>query len=327
MKRSLFVQIAPVILIPMLFLNCGTDDPASRLNGSKNYEGTDYVNDNGVSPDYIPTGSSDVGTSKFDDGSAARMALYGEPQYFWGDLGNGDVPIVKITHAISSQVVDVEAVFSPYFVDNTYGTGSVGWNPNRPHTFRDLHVSDHVELAVTNGDGDTVWKGRLDLLSQTDKVSSGYACLGPFGGDGRIDIGSAEDVLSFGSSLDDNINYYGYQLLENSPPTDSVYTMNSKYPYWQYYVSYRLTLDKSIFGLSGYGEVRMTSVHASPGKDGNETVMVSDQTEPVPGSPQDPFRFYTTVKPSIPGDDTPPDTTDIPIDTTEVPPDTVDGVD
>ncbi|NLG19448.1 MAG: hypothetical protein GX556_19165 [Fibrobacter sp.] len=44
-------------------------------------------------------------------------------------------------------------------------------------------------------------------------------------------------------------------------------------------------------------------------------------------SPQDPFRFYTTVKPSIPGDDTPTDTTDIPIDTTGLPPDIAEGVD
>jgi len=36
-----------------------------------------------------------------------------------------------------------------------------------------------------------------------------------------------------------------------------------------------------IFGLSGYGKVHMTSVYASPGKDGNETVVVSDQPEPV----------------------------------------------
>ena len=56
----------------------------------------------------------------------------------------------------------------------------------------------------------------LDLVSQTSLVSSGYACLGPFGGDGVIYKGDPSMIISFGSSLDDNWNYYGYRDTVNS---------------------------------------------------------------------------------------------------------------
>ncbi|NLG16233.1 MAG: carboxypeptidase regulatory-like domain-containing protein [Fibrobacter sp.] len=265
-----------------------------------------------------------TGTNPFDDGSADRLKQYGEAQFFWGTLGTGsEEPLVKITHAVSSDAVDLELVFNPHFLDNTYGAeGHVGWNPKRPHTFRDLHVSDHVEIAVINGDDDTVFHGRLDLLSATTKVSSGYACLGPFGGDGVIYKGDPSMVLSFGSSLDDNWNYYGYQDAVNSPSTDSTYKSNPDFPHYQYYSIYRITFDPRIFGSSGYGEVHMTSVHASPSKDGAGTIEVTEKAPPVAGSPQDPFRFLTpttTVTPPDTGD-----TIDIPIDT--IPPDTVDTI-
>ena len=325
MLRKMVVGLM-VFSVSLLILNCGTSDDRSNPL-SADSENSTFSPDYGVSPDYIPTGNSDVGTSALADGSAARMALYGVPQYFWGDLGNGNnAPLVKITHAVSEKVVDMDVTFNPAFVDNTYGTGSVGWSSKRGHTFRDLYSSDHVQIAVTNGAGDTVWCGRLDLLSATTKVPSGYACLGPFGGDGAIYIGKASDVLSFGSSLDDNINYYGYELFENSPATDSTFKKNPEYPYWQYYVSFRLTLDKSVFGPSGYGEVHMTSVHASPSKNGISTIEVTDQPGPVPGSPEDPFRFFVPSTPKTPDTDI-PDTTTVPVDTTVVPPDNGIGVD
>jgi len=85
-----------------------------------------------------------VGSDPISDGSAARIELYGVEQYFWGDAGTGDsVPLVKIVTAQTAEVVDAAIIFNPDFVDLTYGTGSEGWNPNRPHTWRDIVISDH----------------------------------------------------------------------------------------------------------------------------------------------------------------------------------------
>jgi hypothetical protein len=70
----------------------------------------------------------------------------------------------------ADSVIDIEVALNPAFVDNTYGTGAVGWSPRRGHTFRDLYVSDHVEVSFLNGAGDTVFYGRLDLLEPTTAV-------------------------------------------------------------------------------------------------------------------------------------------------------------
>ncbi len=260
-------------------------------------------------PEFIPDGSKKTGTSEFEDGSAARRTINGVPQYFWGDMGKGsEVPMVKITHSANSKIIDIELIFNPDFVDNTYGKNSIGWKPNRPHTFKDLYASDHVELAVSDKNGNVVWKGKIDFISNTSSLSSGYGCLGPFGGDGKVISGNSSSVLSFGSSMDDNINYYGYWLFENSPQTDSTYKVNPQYPDWQFYVVYRISFDASVFGSAGYGKVEMTSVHASPSK-GIDTVPVKEKSAPVPGSPQDPFRYYQPGKRTTTGD-----SPDIPVD-------------
>ncbi|MGE5670726.1 MAG: carboxypeptidase-like regulatory domain-containing protein, partial [Fibrobacterota bacterium] len=145
-----------------------------------------------------PLDTAKGSTSGIDDGSVDRIQKWGVPQYFWGPIGGVDQPIVRITHAVSADVIDIEVVFSPWFVDNTYGTGAVGWSKSRGHTFRDLYVSDHVALSILNGAGQTVFNGKLDLLSVLSTAKTGYACLGPFGGDGVLTTGNATDIVSFG---------------------------------------------------------------------------------------------------------------------------------
>ncbi|MGE5671465.1 MAG: hypothetical protein ACM31E_08475, partial [Fibrobacterota bacterium] len=71
------------------------------------------------------------------------------------------------------------------------------------------------------------------------------------------------------------------------------------YPYWQFYVLYRLTIKASAFGASGYGKAAMTSVHASPAKDPQETITVIERNPPVKDSPLDVFRFLV-IKPVTP---------------------------
>jgi hypothetical protein len=240
-----------------------------------------------------------IGRFYLDDGSYDRIAKYGEAQYFWGTLGGVDQPLVKITHAVSSDAVDIEVVFSPYFVDNTYGANAIGWG-TKGHTFKDLWHSDHVALGILNGAGDTVFSGKLDLIHGTTQTKSGYACLGPFGGEGAIYKGNASDIISFGNSLDDNLNYFGYNLQTDSPKTDETYIVNPDYPYWQYYVVYRLSIKGSAFGSTGFGKATMTSVHASPSK-GSSTISVIEKDPPVPNTPNDVFRFILppVIKPPV----------------------------
>jgi len=98
--------------------------------------------------------------------------------------------------------------------------------------------------------------------------------------------------------------------------------VNPQYPYWQYYTTYRISFDPSIFGPSGYGKVEMTTVHASPSKDGLSTINVTEKPAPVPGSPQDPYRYLRTFPATPPDTSSPPDTSNVPPDTGNVPPDT-----
>lgn len=218
-----------------------------------------------------------VGTPAIVNGTMDRLSLFGKTQYFWAKVGNKDIPMVKIISAATDKAVDVMLIFNPSFVDLTYGANAVGW---KKHSFRHLVQSDHVEIALRNGDKEECMKAKIDLLSSTSLTKSGYACLGVFGGDGSIINGNPGDIYSFGSSFDDNINFYGYHLFESSPKTDSIYTANPKYPYWEYYAVYHLTVKSSVFGSSGYSNVEMTYVHASPSKNGNETVQVVEKDIP-----------------------------------------------
>jgi hypothetical protein len=222
-------------------------------------------------------------------------------QCFYGDPGDpilGDsIPLVKIIHRINGDNLELIVIFTPKFVDNSYGVNGIGWNPNRPHTLaRDLEGSDHVELSLLNGGGTQIFHLRLDLISFVDSTVSGYDALGPFGGDGSLIVGSAEDIVSYTTSLDENLNDYGYvtgpdsPVLTDSPETDSVYTPNPAYPRWDFNVVYHLTVKLSAFGSSGFGTASMTSVHASPSKTPIETILVTEGECPPTASLDDPFR-------------------------------------
>src|SRR5262249_32862482 len=144
--------------------------------------------------------------------------------------GGSVIPLSRIIHRVTADehggVVDTAIVFNREFVDNTYGTGSIGWDRGGHaglHTFSDLDHSDHVELAFLDRDGATRFQGRIDYLTQSTGAPSGYRTLGLSGGDGRLIAGALGDVTALGSSLDDNFNRYGYVLTDNSPPTDAQY--------------------------------------------------------------------------------------------------------
>lgn len=228
--------------------------------------------------------------------------------------------MVKIVTAVSDEVVDMALVFNPGFVDLTYGTNRVGWNK---HTFQDLVRSDHVQIAVKDNSGTIVWEGKIDLITACPDATSGYCTLGPIDGDGEITVGSADDVISYSTSMDENLNYYGYELFTDSPATDATYTPNPDYPNWQYYAVYRISFDPAIFGSGSFGGIYMTSVHASPAKaEGSDTVPVTEGEKPT--DEEDPFKYLPDG--TFPTDDTdspgtqPTDGTDDPTTSPTTPP-------
>ena len=172
--------------------------------------------------------------------------------------------------------------------DNSYGTGVVGWG-NQTHVFSDLTLSDNVELQLFNGNLQTVLDFFLDYLSPQAGTPSGYASLGPTGGDGSIVTGDAASILSWDTSLAANLNGTGYfaggsqtpgtlppntngaDLLVNSPPTvsNSDYTLATPNPWtngWEFRSIYTVTVSNSAFGPSGFGGVTLPAVHNSPAK-------------------------------------------------------------
>lgn len=219
---------------------------------------------------YINTATVHVGT--------ASSGLNGQICYASSTNPVVTAKTVWSTDPITGNVT-ITATFSKNFVDNTYGTNAIGW-PNG-HKFSDLTGSDKLEFQLYDAGGTKVLDFYQDYISATtDKVTypSGYASLGPFGGDGSWVSGTKSDVVSWDSSLSQNLNNNGlsYQTLTtNSPATDSNYTPNPTYPNWIYEVQYTVTVKGSAFP-NGFGHVDIPFIHASPSKLGTNTVTVTE---------------------------------------------------
>jgi hypothetical protein len=240
-----------------------------------------------------------TGTAAQLDGSADRYSTYGKTQHFWAESDGDSVALVQVVSAVSPTAVDAMLTFSPDFVDLTYGDNlDDGWNH---HSFNDLVGSDHIEVMMLNGVGDTVLHVKLDLISKCDDAPSGYCSLG-VGGDGDVLIGDPSSILSWGTSMDDNLNYYGCDtFLTNSPATDSLYSPSPECPNWQFFASYRLTVDPAIFGPSGFERIMMTYVHASPAKTNQETFDVFEGGQPPAGEdPWEGFQPFPVPEDTIP---------------------------
>ena len=59
-----------------------------------------------------------------------------------------------------TRTVTIRTTFAKTFVDNTYGTGAIGW-PKRSHTFDNLLGSDQLTLGLYDSTG--VQKMNFDL--------------------------------------------------------------------------------------------------------------------------------------------------------------------
>ena len=147
-------------------------------------------------------------------------------------------------------------------VDNTYGTGAVGWP--KGHTFGNLTGSDKAEFRLKDADGAVVLDFFLDYITSSSAFPSGFGTLGFTGGDGKFVSGDSSNIKSYTTSMSDTINL---------PLYVSGYTVNSPLPElanptWQYDDSYTVLVKKSAFGASGFGSAEIPAIHNSPSKYG-----------------------------------------------------------
>ncbi len=176
-----------------------------------------------------------------------------------------------ITNFDASGNIVVKLVVDKNLNDNTYGTNAIGWP--KDHKFKDLVGSDKARFVFKNKSGDIILDFDLDYISGDKNSSSGYACLGVDGGDGKMHTGNSAYVINYNSSLSRNFNEFGYVLTTNSPATDENYTVNPSYPDWIYEMIYEVTIDKAAFGTDGFGSVSVPELHNSPHKIGDKNAV------------------------------------------------------
>ena len=190
--------------------------------------------------------------------------------------GNNNVGAIMYT-TNANNTVTIRVKFAKTFVDNTYGSNTIGW-PAGNHTFNHLVTSDHVQLALYDLTNTKKMEFKLDYISAstaTPAKPSGYKTLGVSGGDGSMILGNASNVISALSSMDVNLNNNGpsYYLFTNSPLTNANYDPNPTYPNWIYDAWYEVTVNLAAFP-AGFKEAKISSLHASPSKTGNNTECV-----------------------------------------------------
>jgi hypothetical protein len=182
-----------------------------------------------------------------------------------------------ITESYAGQeYVHIRVTFDPAFVDNVYGDCSVetGWDENKPHTFRDLRGSDHVEMLLYECDNDLAMHFALDYIHDDDDAPCGYRSAGVSGGDGEMMVGDEAYVLAASSSLDRNLNGCGYCQTETSPCPGPDYTPTATEPNWDYRMVYEVWISTEAFDSSGFCDVDIDYVHASPSKADDNTITV-----------------------------------------------------
>lgn len=175
--------------------------------------------------------------------------------------------------------------------DNSYGANAVGWSNG--HRFSDLVNSDHAGIQLVDPSGTAKLAFNIDYLTTKAGTPSGYASLGPFGGDGKILTGTlTPSDITFTTSLAENLNSLGYfsggvqtvgtsvaNLLANSPPTlntvDS-YTLtpaaDAVFHDWNFHDTYFVTITAAKLASLGFNPATWSvqpaadQLHNSPAK-------------------------------------------------------------
>ncbi len=280
--------IKDVTATPVVTITAGTGNTNICVGSSVTLTAmgaSDFVWSNGLSTASINVTPSTtttytvVGTTNGCSSTASISITVGPcaDSICWANSCN---PEVKATTKwmISGSTVIIRTTLSKEFVDNTYGSGAIGWPSG--HSFGNLSSSDRLQLALYDGSNVKKLEFRMDYISSSSSAPSGYKSLGVSGGDGNMVFGSSSNIVSVKTSLDANFNQYGYVLTTNSPITNSNYAPNSSYPNWIYEVWYEVTVNLSAFGASGFGHPGITSLYASPNKAGSSSQSVSQAACP-----------------------------------------------
>lgn len=184
------------------------------------------------------------------------------PVKFCMDIGGASTEVGTMYVTSVDDCWRFKYVQSRNVVDNTYGTGAVGWP--KGHTFGNLTGSDKAGFRLKDGNGSVVLEFFLDYISSSSAFPSGFGTLGFSGGDGSFVSGDSSNIKSYATSMSDTINL---------PQYVSGFTVNSPLPElanpsWQYDDSYTFLVKKSAFGANGFGSVEIPGIHNSPSKYG-----------------------------------------------------------
>jgi hypothetical protein len=180
-------------------------------------------------------------------------------------LGNGDVQVSYL------QSLNVN--------DNSYGANAIGWG-SKKRGFSSLTGSDEAEFKFTDKNGKVVLDFKLDYLTCLTTIATPSQCksLGATGGDGTLITGSAANILSFDTTLAQNLNTHGFcsggscivngvNLKIDSPPADANFNViDPIFTPWNFVNGYFMTISHLAFGAAGFGNVQLASIHNSPAK-------------------------------------------------------------
>ena len=248
------------------------------------------IDDNGTPVDtsddyYVNPAPFDLGSG---EGKSFTIPHIAEPMCV--SVGGSNLFVGTLTvNVLGSGDIEVFYNQSQSLNDNRYGTGATaatGWKNG--HKFSDLVNSDQATFLFTDGAGKAVLEFQCDYISQatsakfgdgvTISYPAGYGTLGPNGGDGKMLIGAASNVLSAHSTLSDTLNqapaFYGFKT--NSPPETAPLSNVSIPAGWNYTDGYHVIVSKRAFGANGFGNVTIPLVHDSPPKNGLDKVVATN---------------------------------------------------
>jgi|GEM_PF-5355931 len=191
-------------------------------------------------------------------------------------------------YVIDNTTIDPDSVWiawilNPYFVDNTYGNGTVPQYRNQNglpcgHSLNDLNESDKQDIKLYNSSG-LVFHASLDLLQNVGNTTvSGYGIPTWGNGESMVYYGTPS-FITYTTSTSFNVNYYynttPYNVLTDSPTLgDQNYTLYLGYEEWEHRLIYELKVNRSLFGQESMDiyATEFPNIHASPNKIGPHTI-------------------------------------------------------